>query len=187
MASKVSNIISLVIVLMLWGRTEAQSGCTTALIGLSPCLTYISGNSSTPSTTCCSQLSSVVQSQPQCLCSMLNGGSSNLGIAINQTLALALPGACNVQTPPVSRCNGKNSTGTSPTPASSPSDSPADETPEGEGPTTSSSSNQPDIPSGGTGSKTVPSTDGVVGGSNMISAKFSLLGTLLVLIGVLVF
>ncbi|KAL3827977.1 hypothetical protein ACJIZ3_016779 [Penstemon smallii] len=180
-----SNIISLVIVLILWGRTEAQSGCTTALIGLTPCLTYIRGNSSTPSTSCCSQLSSVVQSQPQCLCSLLNGGSSNLGISINQTLALALPGACNVQTPPVSRCNGGNS----PAPASSPSDSPADETPEVEGPTTSSSSSnqQDNIPSGGTGSKTVPSTDGVVGGSNMINAKFSLLGTLFVLIGVLVF
>ncbi|KAI3449662.1 hypothetical protein Pfo_006327, partial [Paulownia fortunei] len=101
MAVKVSDIslISLVI-LMLWNGATAQSGCTMALVSLSPCLNYVGGNSSSPSSSCCSQLSSVVQSQPQCLCALLKGGVSFLGIAINQTLALALPGACNVQTPP---------------------------------------------------------------------------------------
>ncbi|KAK2371871.1 Bifunctional inhibitor/lipid-transfer protein/seed storage 2S albumin superfamily protein [Trifolium repens] len=36
---------------------------------------------------------------------------------INQTQALALPGACKVKTPPTSQCNTKN--------AASPADSPA--------------------------------------------------------------
>ncbi|KAG0475444.1 hypothetical protein HPP92_015130 [Vanilla planifolia] len=72
-------------------QAAAQAGCTTALISLAPCLSYISGNSSTPSSSCCSQLASVVQSQPQCLCSVLNGGASSFGITINQTQALALP------------------------------------------------------------------------------------------------
>lgn len=97
----------LVLVATLLGGAAAQLGCTSALISLSPCLNYISGNSSSPSSSCCSQLSNVVQSSPQCLCSVLNGGGSSLGITINQTLALALPGACNVQTPPVSQCNRK--------------------------------------------------------------------------------
>lgn len=95
----------LVVVTMLWPAIAAQSSCTNVLISLSPCLNYISGNSSTPSSGCCSQLGSVVRSQPQCLCQVLNGGGSSLGININQTQALALPGACNVQTPPLSRCN----------------------------------------------------------------------------------
>lgn len=30
-----------------------------------------------------------------------------MGVTVNQTLALALPGACDVQTPSVSQCNGK--------------------------------------------------------------------------------
>ncbi|CAI0407592.1 unnamed protein product [Linum tenue] len=85
---------------------QSSSGCTTALIGLSPCLNYISGNTSRPSSSCCSQLGSVVSSQPQCLCQLVNGGGSSLGITINQTRALGLPSACRVQTPPVSRCNG---------------------------------------------------------------------------------
>ncbi|XP_031397985.1 non-specific lipid-transfer protein-like protein At2g13820 [Punica granatum] len=120
----------------LWAGAVAQSSsdCTNVLISMSPCLNYISGNSSTPSTNCCSQLASVVRSQPQCLCQVLNGGASSLGITINQTQAMALPGACNVQTPSVSLCNGAS-------PAGSPTGTPST------------------VPSG-TGSNTVPSTEG---------------------------
>lgn len=99
--------LALVLGSMLLGGAMAQSGCTTALASLAPCLSYVTGNSSNPSSSCCSQLSSVVQSSPQCLCSLLNGGGSSLGITINQTLALSLPGACKVQTPPASQCQGK--------------------------------------------------------------------------------
>ena len=86
-------------------RVSAQSSCTTALISMSPCLNYITGNTTSPSQQCCSQLGNVVRSSPDCLCQALNGGGSQLGINVNQTQALALPRACNVQTPPVSRCN----------------------------------------------------------------------------------
>ena len=89
-------------------RVSAQSSCTSALISMAPCLNYITGNTTSPSQQCCSQLRSVVQSSPDCLCQALNGGGSQLGLNINQTQALALPRACNVQTPPISRCNGKN-------------------------------------------------------------------------------
>ena len=99
--------LALVLLTLLWPGAMAQSGCTRVLIGLAPCLNFISGNSSTPSSSCCSQLANVVQSQPQCLCAALNSGGAGLGITINQTLALQLPGACNVKTPSVSQCNGK--------------------------------------------------------------------------------
>ncbi|THU61234.1 hypothetical protein C4D60_Mb07t21160 [Musa balbisiana] len=111
MAQKVPVIglaLALVTMLLL-GLASGQSGCTTAIIRLAPCLNYITGNTSTPSSTCCSQLASVVQSQPACLCSVLNGGASSLGLTINQTRALALPGACKVQTLPVSESNSKHS------------------------------------------------------------------------------
>lgn len=84
-------------------RVLAQSTCTSALISMSPCLNYITGNTTSPSQQCCSQLGNVVRSSPDCLCQVLNGGGSQLGINVNQTQALALPRACNVQTPPVSR------------------------------------------------------------------------------------
>ncbi|CAI9781182.1 unnamed protein product [Fraxinus pennsylvanica] len=177
MASTVRKIyLVVVLVVMLWVGTEAQSGCSRALVGLSPCLNYVSGNSSTPSSTCCSQLSSVVQSQPQCLCSLLNGAASSLGITINQTLALALPNVCNVQTPSLSRCSDANGGTTAATPASSPAESPDDYADDVPDVTTTPSDS--DIPSG-TGSKTIPKTDGAfVGGSN-IKTPFNFVGVLL--------
>ncbi|KAK8585674.1 hypothetical protein V6N13_050647 [Hibiscus sabdariffa] len=129
-----------------WTVAMAQSGCTSVLIGLSPCLNYITGTSSTPSQQCCTQLASVVRSSPQCLCQVLNGGGSSLGITINQTQALALPGSCNIQTPPISSCNTA-----SPAPADSPEGSPES----GDSPVGSPESGSI-IPTGD-GSKSVPS------------------------------
>ncbi|KAJ9700392.1 hypothetical protein PVL29_005949 [Vitis rotundifolia] len=137
MALRVTGM-GLVVVLsaMLWAKAMAQSGCTTVLIGMAPCLNYITGSSSSPSSSCCSKLASVVQSQPQCLCVALNGGGAALGITINRTLALALPGACNVQTPPVSQCDAADGPATPPlltSPVGSPEGTPglsSNETPD---------------------------------------------------------
>ncbi|KAJ0810526.1 putative plant non-specific lipid-transfer protein/Par allergen [Helianthus annuus] len=105
---KTCTILMILVVTMAAGAKAQSSGCTSVLISMSPCLNYISGNTSTPSSGCCTQLASVVRSQPQCLCQVLNGGGSSLGININQTQALELPKACNVQTPPTSQCNGND-------------------------------------------------------------------------------
>ncbi|KAG4174498.1 hypothetical protein ERO13_A11G124500v2 [Gossypium hirsutum] len=161
----------LVLMAMVWAGASAQS-CTSALTSLAPCLNYITGNSSTPSSTCCSQLLTVVQSSPQCLCSVLNNGAS-LGITINQTLATQLPGACRVQTPPISQCNGGTpGTPSAGSPTGSPSES-SDDTPEGA--ITPSASN---IPSG-TGSKTVPSVDEGSSGASMEKGSLHLVFFLL--------
>ncbi|KEH43855.1 putative plant lipid transfer protein/Par allergen [Medicago truncatula] len=106
---KISKGLVLVILAMLCADAMAQSSCTNVLVNLSPCLDYITGKSSTPTSGCCTQLASVVKSQPQCLCQVLDGGGSSLGIKVNQTQALALPSACNVQTPPTSQCKTANS------------------------------------------------------------------------------
>ncbi|XWS53960.1 hypothetical protein CRYUN_Cryun10bG0045700 [Craigia yunnanensis] len=149
---KMATCLVLVLVAMLCTGATAQPGCTSVLISLSPCLNYISGNSSTPSQQCCTQLANVVRSSPQCLCEVLNGGGASLGITINQTQALALPGSCNVQTPPISSCNAA-----SPAPADSPVGSPE---------------SRSIIPTGG-GSKTVPSTQ-EGGSSDGSTTKLSL-------------
>ncbi|KAJ4822237.1 hypothetical protein Tsubulata_035657 [Turnera subulata] len=157
---KMAWSLALVLVTMLWAGASAQSSsCTNVLISMSPCLNYITGNSSSPSSQCCSQLASVVRSSPECLCQVLNGGGSSLGIEVNQTQAMALPGACRVQTPPVSRCNAASPAGTPAGTADSPTGTP----------------NSPSTPSG-TGSKTVPSTqtDGSSGTSSGSSIKLSI-------------
>ncbi|KAG4168131.1 hypothetical protein ERO13_A12G004200v2 [Gossypium hirsutum] len=170
--------LALVFVTMLCGyKAMAQSGCTSVLLGLAPCLNYITSNSTTtPSSTCCSQLSSVVQSQPQCLCSVLNGGASSLGVTINQTRALSLPGACNVQTPPVSSCNAAANGPASPPVSSAVSPSSADSSDETPDTSVTSSS----IPSG-TGSKTVPTTEGSISNGSIMDKPLALtLFTLLI-------
>ncbi|KAI3947004.1 hypothetical protein MKW98_003567 [Papaver atlanticum] len=130
--------IALLATLLFAVAANAQSDCTNVIISLSPCLNYLTGNSSTPSSDCCSQLSTVVRSKPECLCQVLNGDDSSLaGLNINKTQALGLPKACNVQTPSISKCNS----------AGSPSGSPT--TPD-----------SPTTPASGGGSKTTPSNDG---------------------------
>ncbi|ONK74334.1 uncharacterized protein A4U43_C03F5170 [Asparagus officinalis] len=144
--ANIFSVLAFALAVMLVNQASAQSvGCTTAIVSLAPCLGYITGNSSTPSTSCCSQLSSVVQTQAQCLCSLLNGGGSSFGININQTQALTLPGACKVKTPPVSQCNA--ATGPS---QSSPS------VPTPTTPSNPSNPSTPAVPSTPSGSKTVP-------------------------------
>ncbi|XP_021762718.1 non-specific lipid transfer protein GPI-anchored 2-like [Chenopodium quinoa] len=152
--SKVCLVLLVLVMALTWNGVKAQSGgnsCTSVLLSMSSCLNFITGNSSSPASSCCSALSNVVQSQPQCLCSALSSGAaSSLGVAINQTRALGLPNACNVQTPPVSQCGG---TGTPSASGAAPAGTPAAGQPgaEPEGPSA-------DFPSG-SGSKTVPSTD----------------------------
>ncbi|KAG5250578.1 non-specific lipid-transfer protein [Salix suchowensis] len=81
---------------------------------MSPCLNYITGNSSTPSSSCCTQLANVYVKSLIVLPPHSGSGQSLMGVNIVQTRALALPGACTVQTPSIGRCN-----------ASSPTDSPS--------------------------------------------------------------
>ncbi|MQL81805.1 hypothetical protein Taro_014270 [Colocasia esculenta] len=100
------GLVAAVVAALVAGTSAQSSGCTTVIISLAPCLGFIQGNSTAPPSTCCTQLASVVQSQPRCLCQVLNGGTGPLVIAVNRTQALALPAACKVQTPPVSQCNG---------------------------------------------------------------------------------
>ncbi|KAJ8449004.1 hypothetical protein Cgig2_004059 [Carnegiea gigantea] len=151
-------MISVALVMtMLWGgalaQSTQQSGCTSQLVGLAPCLGYITGLVTVPSSPCCRQLDSIVQSEPQCLCQLVNSGNSSpLGVAINMNQALSLPGACNLQTPDVSLCKllnqptGSGNTGGDTASSGSPSTSPTDDG------STPDSSQTPEVP------QTTPST-----------------------------
>ncbi|KAK8956665.1 hypothetical protein KSP39_PZI000511 [Platanthera zijinensis] len=86
-------MITTVELMSMYGHAQS-SDCTSTIVGLSSCLNYITGSTDTPSVPCCTQLVKVVQSAPRCLCTVLNGGASQFGVIINQTRALALPGAC---------------------------------------------------------------------------------------------
>lgn len=109
MAPKSVSIIGAVLAFALVSTmVNAQSGCTSVIVSMASCLNYVSGSAATPTPSCCSALENVVKTQPRCLCTIVNGGGGSLGVNINQTLALGLPGVCKVDTPPSSRCNGKS-------------------------------------------------------------------------------
>ncbi|XP_057771660.1 non-specific lipid transfer protein GPI-anchored 5-like isoform X2 [Salvia miltiorrhiza] len=106
MAAKSTAIVGAFIIFAVVSTVViAQSDCTSVIVSMASCLSYVSGSAATPSTSCCSALANVVKTQPRCLCTIVNGGGSSLGVSINQTLALGLPGVCKVDTPPTSRCN----------------------------------------------------------------------------------
>ncbi|KAF0897433.1 hypothetical protein E2562_037334 [Oryza meyeriana var. granulata] len=99
--------LMVVVVMMLASRAASQNnGCSSVMMTLSPCLDYISGKSLLPEFTCCSTLAGVVQTDPRCLCMVLDGTAASFGISINHTRALELPGVCKVQAPPISQCTG---------------------------------------------------------------------------------
>ncbi|XP_074315831.1 non-specific lipid transfer protein GPI-anchored 26-like [Silene latifolia] len=172
MSSKVSQLCLIFLILVIslkCNEVRAQSsttGCTSVLVSMSSCLTYITGSSSTPAASCCSTLANVVKSQPQCLCAALSSGAaSSLGVSINQTRALELPASCNVQTPPVSKCNGPTSTSGA---AAAPADSPAGV------PGETSDGPSAEFPSG-SGSKTVPGTAGSASDGSTVKSSLGVL------------
>ncbi|KAK3148126.1 hypothetical protein QOZ80_3BG0291060 [Eleusine coracana subsp. coracana] len=124
--------------------------CTNALVSLAGCLSYVQEGSTvtTPDPTCCSGLKDVVRNEVACLCQAFQGGQ-DFGVALNMTKALQLPAACNVKTPPFSKCNISlpGVTGGAPAPA------PASGAPPffGQSPSSSTPSASPS-PAAGTGS-----------------------------------
>ncbi|XP_047331428.1 non-specific lipid transfer protein GPI-anchored 5-like [Impatiens glandulifera] len=146
---RIEMILVVSAMLCIAGVMAQSSSCIPILISLSPCLNYLSKNTLTPSSSCCSQLGTIVRSSPQCLCEALNQGGSSFGLNIDQTRAIALLGACNVQTFPLSSCNVGS-------PANSPAGSPG---------------NQNRVPSD-SGSKTIPSTNNGSSSKMTISLLF---------------
>ncbi|TVU41675.1 hypothetical protein EJB05_15216, partial [Eragrostis curvula] len=104
------NGLALSLILAAHGAAQSSSpssgggSCMTEIVSLAPCLGYMSGNASKPSWPCCSALSTAVASNPRCLCMVLGGTASSLGVTVNNTRALQLPAACDVKTPPPSQC-----------------------------------------------------------------------------------
>ncbi|XP_066389500.1 non-specific lipid transfer protein GPI-anchored 5-like isoform X1 [Miscanthus floridulus] len=104
-----SVMTSLVVVLvaLAFSRAAAQgNGCSSVMMTLSPCMDFISSKAPEPGISCCSVLAGVVQTDPRCLCMVLDGTATSFGISINQTRAMELPGVCKVKAPPISQCAG---------------------------------------------------------------------------------
>ncbi|KAK7267119.1 hypothetical protein RIF29_19783 [Crotalaria pallida] len=90
------------IVLITW----VSKGCaqdSSCLNQLAPCLSYLNGTRDPPDS-CCDPLKSVIESSPQCLCSLIsnNGARQAEKAGININEAQKLPGKCGQHINPLS-------------------------------------------------------------------------------------
>nr|CAD1822469.1 unnamed protein product [Ananas comosus var. bracteatus] len=101
------GLVILVVVAVSASAAAAASDCTGALMSMMPCLDYITDlKAKAPLPSCCLEVGQVLDSQPLCLCHILNGDVSKLiGRPINTSRTLALPGLCNLSTPPSPSAN----------------------------------------------------------------------------------
>lgn len=80
--------------------------CSPEFDSLSPCISYVSSNTTTPPATCCSALLSVHTKEPVCLCQLLQdvNADPSMSSGLNVTKALELPTACKVNGVDVNNC-----------------------------------------------------------------------------------
>ncbi|CAM8977836.1 hypothetical protein QQ045_029774 [Rhodiola kirilowii] len=96
--------------------------CTPAMLtSFTPCMNFLSNataNVTTPTPDCCNTLKSLTTNSSGCLCLLVTGSVPPfpVPIAINRTLAISLPQACNMPGVPV-RCKAST---TAPIPAPGP-------------------------------------------------------------------
>ncbi|WMV47234.1 hypothetical protein MTR67_040619 [Solanum verrucosum] len=113
--STIFSALALLLLSLLLHVSSQAEDCQQVIVGLAPCLQYIQGNATTPSSGCCTQLATIVKTRPRCVCHVFSG------VNVNQTLAMALPKACNVHiTPSLTLCQATSPAG-SPLSSSTPS------------------------------------------------------------------
>ncbi|XP_028759605.1 protein YLS3-like [Neltuma alba] len=70
--------------------------CADQLVGLAPCLSYVGGQSKTPTIDCCTGLKQVIDKSKKCLCLLIKDRNEpDLGFTLNASLAVNLPSACH--------------------------------------------------------------------------------------------
>ncbi|XXG76449.1 hypothetical protein AAC387_Pa08g0796 [Persea americana] len=74
--------------------SECGAQDTSCINQLAPCLNYLNLTSGRPSNDCCDPLTSVIKSNPKCLCSLISSNTASSGI--NVTQAMLLPSKCGV-------------------------------------------------------------------------------------------
>ncbi|KMT03694.1 hypothetical protein BVRB_8g190310 [Beta vulgaris subsp. vulgaris] len=95
--------------------SPAPVDCTTVVLSMSDCLSYVTNGSTVqkPEGNCCSGLKSVLKTNAECLCEAFKS-SSQFGIVLDVSKALALPDACHVH---ASKCGLSLSPTGAPSPA----------------------------------------------------------------------
>ncbi|XP_028765911.1 protein YLS3 [Neltuma alba] len=75
---------------------QDRAECADKLVGLSGCLSYVSGEAKAPTIDCCNGFKDVLEKSKKCICLLIKDRNDpNLGLKINATLAVKLPSLCH--------------------------------------------------------------------------------------------
>lgn len=81
--------------------------CADSLVGLAPCLDYVTAAAKAPTPDCCKGLQQIVGKTPKCLCVLIKDRDNpDLGFKINATRAITMPITCKTVGVNTTRCIG---------------------------------------------------------------------------------
>ncbi|GFP95846.1 protein yls3 [Phtheirospermum japonicum] len=76
---------------------DDEKDCAEQLTNLAACIPYVSGTAKQPTKECCDDTAKLKAAKPKCLCVLIKESTDpSMGLPINTTLALQMPGACNI-------------------------------------------------------------------------------------------
>ncbi|XP_050276194.1 non-specific lipid transfer protein GPI-anchored 1 [Quercus robur] len=82
--------------------------CSQQLSNVAQCLSFASGKAETPTKECCTSVKGMRDSDPECLCFMIqqthNGSEAIKNLGIQEARLLQLPTACNLKNSSISDC-----------------------------------------------------------------------------------
>ncbi|KAJ8899383.1 hypothetical protein K2173_018357 [Erythroxylum novogranatense] len=110
---KVFHLTALLVLpfLLISVNGQISTPCTASMISsFTPCINYVTGssaNGTSPTSTCCSTLKTLMSTSMDCTCLVL---TANIPVQLpfNRTLALSLPRACNMDGVPI-QCKASGS------------------------------------------------------------------------------
>lgn len=104
-----------VLVMLVCGAAGADETvadrCNDKFQKVAMCLTYATGKAATPTKECCESVKGIKESQPECLCYVIeqakNGSDEIKKMGIQVAKLLQLPSACNLKNASASNCPGE--------------------------------------------------------------------------------
>ncbi len=90
------------------GADDLSTKCGQVVEKVIPCLNFATGKAATPSKECCDAAKAIKESEPKCLCYIIQqthkGSPESKQMGIQEAKLLQLPSACNVENASITEC-----------------------------------------------------------------------------------
>lgn len=96
------------------GADDLATKCSAVIQKVIPCLDFAKGKEETPKKQCCDAATSIKESNPECLCYIIEethkGSPQVKSLGIQEAKLLQLPSVCNVKNASITNCPSNYST-----------------------------------------------------------------------------